>query len=86
MAGAYGLHRLRPVVSSPRGMSQITGWTQLGTVGIAFPTRYAWQFRSHVRKFSAATACLVIALAVALLLNWSGARLSLHALKMLAKS
>lgn len=86
MAGAYGLHRLRPVVSSPRGMSQITGWTQLGTVGIAFPTRYALQFRSHVRKFSAATACLVVALAVALLLNWSGARLSLHALKTLAKS
>jgi hypothetical protein len=39
-----------------------------------------------VRSFSAATACLVAAFAVALLLNWAGARLSLHALKMLVKS
>lgn len=86
IATAFGLHRLRPVVNSARGISQLTAWTQLGAVGEAFPTRYAALLRGHVRKFSAAAAGLVVALGVALLLNWAGARLSLHAIKTLVSS
>jgi polysaccharide chain length determinant protein (PEP-CTERM system associated) len=83
---AYALHRLRPVINSVHGMTQLTGFPLLGAVSVAFPTRYRFILRRHVRSFSAATACLVAAFAVALLLNWAGARLSLHALKMLVKS
>ena len=85
-ATAFALHSLRPIVNSTRAISQFTGWTQLGAVGEAFPTRYSAVLRSHVRKFSAAAAGLVIALGVALLLNLAGARVSLHALKLLVKS
>lgn len=80
---AYGLHLLRPIVSSVRVMNELTSFPLLGVVSIAFPTRQRAVFRRRLWGFSAATVCLVAALAVALALNWSGARLSIQALKSL---
>jgi hypothetical protein len=50
-------------------------------VGVAFPTRQRLMFRRHVWRFSAAAACLVVAFATALALNWSGARLTIEAIR-----
>jgi hypothetical protein len=37
-------------------------------------------------QFSAAMACLVVALMVAFALNWAGARLTIHAIRSLVNS
>jgi hypothetical protein len=39
----------------------------------------------HFWRISAASACLVVALGVVLVLNWSGARLSIHAIESMVK-
>ena len=74
---AYGLHRLRPVVNSVRGLSELTRFPVLGAVSVAFPSRQRFLFRRRLWRFSAATLCLVIALGAVLVLNWSGMRLDL---------
>jgi polysaccharide chain length determinant protein (PEP-CTERM system associated) len=83
---AYGLHVLRPIVSSVRGLNEITRFPVLGVVGVAFPSQQRVQFKRDIWRFSAAAACLLAALAVAFLLNWSGARLSIHAIRSLVKT
>ena len=74
---AYGLHRLRPVVNSVRGLSELTSFPVLGAVSVAFPSRQQFLFRRRLWRFSAATLCLVIALGTVLYLSWSGMRLVL---------
>jgi polysaccharide chain length determinant protein (PEP-CTERM system associated) len=73
---AFGLHVLRPIVNSVRAVNEMTDFPVLGVVSVAFPSKQRSEFRSAVWRFSAATACLVLALAVALSLNWAGARLT----------
>jgi polysaccharide chain length determinant protein (PEP-CTERM system associated) len=74
---AYALHLLRPVVSSTRGLIDITRFPVLGAVSLAFPNRQRSVVRRSLWGFAAAAACLVAALAVALVLNHSGVRLSI---------
>ncbi len=83
---AYGLHVLRPIVSSVRNMNEMTAFPVLGVVGVAFPTQERRLFWGYLWRFSAAGACLVIALGVALVLNWAGARLTIHAIQSLVKT
>jgi len=83
---AYGLHVLKPIVSSVRAMNEVTNFPVLGVVSAAFPTRQGAKTRRHLWRFSAATVCLVVAFAAVLALNWSGARLSIHAIKSLVQT
>lgn len=78
---AYALHVLKPVVSSVRVVNEMTSFPVLGVVGVAFPSKQYGEFRRDLWRFSAAAACLVLALAVALTLNWAGARLTIGATK-----
>jgi polysaccharide chain length determinant protein (PEP-CTERM system associated) len=82
-AVAYGLHLLKPIVSSVRAVNEIASFPMLGVVGVAFPSQQRRQFRGDVWRFSAAAACLVLAFAIALTLNWAGARLTIGAIKSL---
>jgi len=83
---AYGLHTMKPIVSSVRAIREITGFPVLGVVSIAFPTAQRKKFWGNLWRFSAATACLLIVLGVALALNWSGARLNIPAVQSLVKT
>jgi polysaccharide chain length determinant protein (PEP-CTERM system associated) len=82
---AYGLHTIKPILSSVRAVNDLTAFPVLGVVSIAFPTAHRKKIWRHVWRISAASACLVVALGVALALNWSGARLSIHAIQSLVK-
>jgi polysaccharide chain length determinant protein (PEP-CTERM system associated) len=82
---AYGLHTLKPILSSVRAVNRLTAFPVLGAVSAAFPTAEKKKMWRHVWRISAATACLVVALGVALVLNWSGARLTIHAIQSLVK-
>jgi hypothetical protein len=73
-------------LSSVRALNGLSSFPVLGVVGIAFPSAQRKQFRGHLWRFCAATACLLIALGIVLALNWSGARLSIHAVKTLVNS
>jgi len=55
-------------------------------VGAAFPSRESRDFRSDMWRFSAATVGLLAAFAVALTLNWAGARLTISAISSLVKT
>ena len=66
---AYGLSLFRPIVSSVRSVNELTPFPVLGVVGAAFPSRQRRQFRRDLWQFSTATACLLVAFAVALALN-----------------
>ena len=83
---AYGLHNMKPIVSSVRAINELTGFPVLGVVSVAFPTAQRKKMWGHVWRFSAATACLLIALGVVLGLNWSGVRLSIQAIQSLVKT
>jgi len=83
---AYGLHMLKPIVSSVRGMNEVTSFPVLGVVSAAFPTHQRAQRIYHLLRFTAATACLLAAFAAVLALNWSGARLSIQAIHSLVKT
>jgi polysaccharide chain length determinant protein (PEP-CTERM system associated) len=76
---AYGLHILKPIVSSVVAVNELTSFPVLGVVGVAFPSRERLEFRRDMRRFSAAMASLVAALMVVFVLNWAGARLAVHA-------
>jgi polysaccharide chain length determinant protein (PEP-CTERM system associated) len=82
---AYGLHTVKPILSSVRAINELTGFPVLGVVSVAFPTVQRKRILRHVWRISAASACLVVALGIALVLNWSGARLSIHAIQSLVK-
>ena len=83
---AYGLHVLKPVVMSVRALNELSAFPVLGVVGVAFPTRQRKESRRHLWRFTAAAACLVAVFAVVLVLNQSGARLSIHAIELLVKT
>ena len=85
-AVAYGLHMLKPIVSSVVGVNELTSFPVLGVVSVAFPSRQGQEFRRDLWRFSAAMGCLVAALAVAFVLNWAGARLSVHAIRSLVNT
>jgi polysaccharide chain length determinant protein (PEP-CTERM system associated) len=82
-AVAYGLHTIKPILSSVHAVNKLTGFPVLGMVSVAFPTAQKKRFWLHVWRISAATACLVMALGIALALNSSGARLSIAAIQSL---
>jgi polysaccharide chain length determinant protein (PEP-CTERM system associated) len=82
---AYGLHTVKPILSSVRAVNDLTAFPVLGVVSVAFPTAQRRKILRHVWRISAASACLVVALGIALALNWSGARLSVHAIQSLVK-
>ncbi len=72
---AYGLHMLKPVVSSVVGMNQLTTLPVLGVVSTAFPSRRQHVRRRELWRFAAAAFCLVLALALVAGLNRAGIRL-----------
>jgi polysaccharide chain length determinant protein (PEP-CTERM system associated) len=83
---AYGLNYLFPVVSSGDALSRSLGVPILGQVTAAFPRRERRAFRRDLWKLSLATASLLVAFAVALVLNQAGYRLSVTALKHLVNA
>ena len=83
---AYGLHTLRPIVSSARAINELTSFPVLGVVSAAFPRRERREFWRHLLSFSAATSCLLVLFVIVLVLNWSGARLSMAAIQALVKT
>jgi polysaccharide chain length determinant protein (PEP-CTERM system associated) len=83
---AYGLQRLRPVVSSLRALKELASFPVLGAVGIAFPSQQRVLFRRNLWRFSAAALVLVAAFGVALALSRSGVRLNIQALNTLVKA
>ncbi|MEA3198219.1 MAG: protein tyrosine kinase modulator [Gammaproteobacteria bacterium] len=85
-AVAYGLHVLKPVLSSVPAVGELTSFPVLGVVSAAFPSRQRQEFRRDMWKFSAAMVCLMVALIVALALNWAGARLTAHAIRSLVQT
>jgi polysaccharide chain length determinant protein (PEP-CTERM system associated) len=79
-AVAYAMTLLKPIVSSVRVVNELTAFPVLGVVSVAFPTRQRSMFRGDLWRFSAGAGCLVVAFATALVLNWAGARLTIHAI------
>jgi polysaccharide chain length determinant protein (PEP-CTERM system associated) len=82
---AYGLHTLKPILSSERAVNELTRFPVLGVVTVAFPTAQRKKNSRRMWRFSAASLCLILALGMALALNGSGARLSVHAIRSLVK-
>jgi len=74
---AYGLHYLRPVVSSPGSLAQFSGVPVLGLVGVAFPERERAALRQDVLRLSIAVGCLIVAFVVAVGMSRAGYRLIL---------
>jgi polysaccharide chain length determinant protein (PEP-CTERM system associated) len=83
---AYVMSLLKPIVSSVRGLNELTRYPVLGVVSTAFPGRQGREFRRDLWRVSAATLCLFVVFAMALALNWAGARLSLHAIRTLVST
>ena len=83
---AYGLHVLRPIVSSVRAANEASSFPVLGIVSEAFPARDRARVVRSLWRFCAASAGLLVAFAVVLALNWSGARLTVHAVRSLVKT
>jgi polysaccharide chain length determinant protein (PEP-CTERM system associated) len=84
-AVAYGLHFIKPILSSVSAVNALTAFPVLGVVSMAFPTAQRKKMWRHAWRFSAATACLIVALGLALVLNGFGARLSIQAIQYLVK-
>jgi polysaccharide chain length determinant protein (PEP-CTERM system associated) len=78
---AYGLHTIKPILSSVHAANKMTAFPVLGIVSVAFPTAEKKKVWRQVWQISAAATCLVVALGVVLALNWSGARLSIAAIE-----
>jgi G-rich domain on putative tyrosine kinase len=81
IAAAYFMHMLKPIVNSVRTINGLTQFPVLGVVSSAFPRAQGRVFRGHLLRYSAAVACLVLALGVALVLNHAGARLSVQSIR-----
>ena len=77
---------LMPIVSSVRAVNELTNLPVLGVIGRAFPTRRRARSRRLLLHFVAATACLVLALGVVLILSRSGVRLNIQAIQSLVKA
>jgi polysaccharide chain length determinant protein (PEP-CTERM system associated) len=83
---AYGLHVLKPIISSVRAANELTSFPVLGVVSEAFPTRDRARAATNLWRFSAAAAGLFICFVVVLVLNWAGARLAIHAVRSMVKT
>jgi polysaccharide chain length determinant protein (PEP-CTERM system associated) len=83
---AYALHLLKPIMGSVTAVNELTPFPVLGVVSVAFPSRHQRELRRNMWGFSAAMACLLGALVVALALNWAGARLTAHAIRSLVST
>jgi polysaccharide chain length determinant protein (PEP-CTERM system associated) len=83
---AYGLHLLRPVVTSGATISQVLGVPVLGMVSVAFPERERQLMRRDVLRISFAGGCLLTVFLVLVVLSLEGYRLSLTALKQMVSS
>ena len=83
---AYVMTLFKPIVSSVRTVNELTSYPVLGVVSVAFPSKQRRDFRRHLWRFSAATAGLFAVFAVALVLNWAGARLTIQAIRALVKT
>ena len=83
---AYAMTLFKPIVSSVRSVNELTPYPVLGVVSVAFPSKQRRDFRRHILRFSAATAGLFAVFAVALVLNWAGARLTIQAIRALVKT
>jgi polysaccharide chain length determinant protein (PEP-CTERM system associated) len=83
---AYGLHYLRPVVTSATSLAQGVGVPLLGLVSVAFPSRRRVARRRDVLRISLAGGCLCVAFVVLVIMSGHGYRLSLSALKHLVGS
>jgi polysaccharide chain length determinant protein (PEP-CTERM system associated) len=83
---SYGLHNVRPILSSARAIGELTTFPVLGAVSTAFPSAQRRKSRGHFWRFSVASVGMFTALMVALALNWSGARLSINAIQALMKT
>ena len=83
---AYALHVMKPIVMSTRAVRELTEFPVLGIVSGAFPTRERAKSRRELWSFCTAGACLVAAFGLALVLNWSGARLVIQSITPLVKS
>lgn len=77
---AFGLHLLKPVVSSAVAINTLTSLPVLGVVGFAFPALHRRRTRGGLTGFSAAALGLFLAFAAALVLNRSGLRLDVNAI------
>jgi polysaccharide chain length determinant protein (PEP-CTERM system associated) len=73
---AYLLHLLRPVVSSVRGLSELTELPVLGVVSAAFPRQLTMQAKRSLFGFLGAGAVLACVFVVVLLLNHVGFRIA----------
>jgi polysaccharide chain length determinant protein (PEP-CTERM system associated) len=82
---AYGLHVMRPVVSSVQAINSLTSFPVLGTVSVAFPIRRRKQMWRDTLRFSAAGAGLFVFFVLVLALNFAGARLNIHAIHSLVQ-
>jgi polysaccharide chain length determinant protein (PEP-CTERM system associated) len=78
---AYGLHYLRPVVTSASALAQAVGAPVLGLVSVAFPERVRLENRRDVLQMSIAGACLFLAFVGVVIVSLQGYRLSLTALR-----
>ncbi|MGB6310817.1 MAG: GNVR domain-containing protein, partial [Steroidobacteraceae bacterium] len=85
-AVAYGLHMLKPIVSSVPAAAALTAFPVLGVVSMAFPSRRQRELRRDRWQFSAAIASLVVALMMVLALNWVGARFTAKVIHTLVNS
>jgi polysaccharide chain length determinant protein (PEP-CTERM system associated) len=83
---AYGLHYLRPVVTSGATLATAVGAPILGTVSLAFPQRARQKRRRDVVQISAAASCLLMAFIIVVFLSLQGYRLSLTVLKQMVGS
>ena len=79
VAIANRLDRFRPLVGSASGLAGFTGVPVLAAVGSAFPVQARAAMRHEIFKITAATACLVLAFATAVVMSHHGKRLSLPA-------
>ena len=86
LALAYGLHYLRPVVTTTSALAQAAATPVLGVVSVAFPDRVRRATRGDVLRFSLAGGCLVIAFIAVLILSLQGYHLSITALKQMLHS
>lgn len=80
---AYGLHYLRPVVTSADAVARAVGVPVLGLVSEAFPERARIARHRDALRISLAAGCLVLALVVVVIVSLQGYHLSLTALKQL---
>jgi len=76
---AFLLHLMKPVVGSPSSLAEFTGLRVLGVVSSAFPGRVHSAVKRDLLRFAGGLAVLFVAFAGAIVLNWSGFRLALHA-------